>query len=242
MTLLGPLVLGVIFLTGPSAAAAPVSSPASGHAAGATDAELSALLARFAKAPGIYAKFREEKHLAMLQAPLVNEGTIHYAPPGRLARHTVRPIASSILIEGGQLQLGDADGRQTMELGTNPVARLFVDSFMLLLAGDRAGLERYFAMRFTPAPRQTAMAARPAAASVEAAPSSVGWRLALLPRVSPMNKVLTEIALRGDGLAIHEMEVRETNGDWTRTVFSDVDVNHRYTSAEAARVFRMPKK
>jgi len=54
-------------------------------AADARGDELAALLARFAKAPGIYARFREEKHLAMLQVPLVNEGTIHFTPPGRLA-------------------------------------------------------------------------------------------------------------------------------------------------------------
>lgn len=185
----------------------------------------------------------------MLQAPLVNEGDIHYASPGKLARRTTRPIPSTILIEGGRLQFGDADGRQTMELGTNPVARLFVDSFMLLLAGDRGGLEKYFVMRFIPAaPAGSGIGGGGGAAGTRAKArppsraSASRWELSLLPRVAPMNQVLKVILLRGTGLALDEMEVRETNGDWTRTVFSDVDVNHRYSPAEAAQVFRVPAR
>lgn len=190
-------------------------------AAGARGDELAALLARFAKSPGIYARFREEKHLAMLQVPLVNEGTIHFSPPGRLARHTTRPIASTLLIADNRVQFGDAAGQDSVDLGANPVARAFVDSFIMLLAGDRAGLERYFVMRF--------------------APSSAGWRLSMTPRTTPMDKVIKEIALAGDGIIIRQMEVRETSGDWTRTTFTDVDVAHRYSKAEQAQVFRMPR-
>jgi hypothetical protein len=37
------------------------------------------------------------------------------------------------------------------------------------------------------------------------------------------------------------MEVRERNGDWTRTTFTEVDVAHRYSPAEQAQVFRLPR-
>ena len=37
-----------------------------------------------------------------------------------------------------------------MNLGTNPVARLFADSFVMLLSGNRAGLEKIFKMQLTP--------------------------------------------------------------------------------------------
>src|SRR5204862_813059 len=91
---------------------------------------MTALLARFAKAPGIYARFREEKHLTMLQQPLITEGTIHFAPPARLARHTTKPLVSSLLIADDKVQFGGAEGAESMDLGTNPVARVFVDSFI----------------------------------------------------------------------------------------------------------------
>jgi outer membrane lipoprotein-sorting protein len=205
----------------PAAKAAPKGGAAPAGADAAVD--LDSLLARFAKSPGLYARYREEKHMAMLDAPLVNEGTIHFAPPGKLARHTERPIASTLLIDGNRLQFGDAEGKQSMDLATNPVARLFVDSFVMLLAGNRAGLEKYFGIHF-------------------AAAGHGAWQLSLTPKVAPMDKVIKELSLRGQGLIIREMEMRESSGDWTRTTFSDVDVNHTYSAAEEARVFRMPKK
>jgi len=191
--------------------------------AGTRSDDLATLLARFAKSPGIFARFREEKHIAMLQAPLVNEGTIHFAPPGRLARHTTRPIASSLLIADNHVQFSDGTTGDSVDLGTNPVARAFVESFVMLLAGDRAGLERYFSLRFSPG----------------GGGHGNGWRLSLTPRTSPMNKVIKEMSLAGEGLVVRNLEVRESNGDWTRTTFTEVDVDHRYSPAEQAQVFRV---
>lgn len=191
------------------------------------EAIMTALLARFAKAPGIFARYREEKHLAMLQAPLTSEGTIHFTPPGHLARHTLKPIKSTLLIDDNKVEFGGAEGAESMDLGTNPVARAFVDSFVMLLAGNRAGLERYFTLHFTSlhGPKLPAGA----------------WHLALVPRTSPMDKVIKEITLDGAGLTISTMVVSESSGDWTSTVFQDVDVAHKYDAAEQARVFRIQK-
>jgi hypothetical protein len=188
--------------------------------------DLDALLNQFARAPGLAAHFREEKHIALLDAPVINEGTIAFMPPARFARHTEKPIASTLLIDNGRLQFGDADGKQTMELGTNPVAKLFVDSFVMILAGDRQGLERVFTIKV----------AKPPSGGADA------WRVVLTPRVSPMDKVIRELTLGGAGLALRELEVRESSGDWSRTTFTDVDVNHRYTAAEQERVFRLPSR
>ncbi|MEA2696642.1 MAG: hypothetical protein QOI66_913 [Myxococcales bacterium] len=190
--------------------------------------DLDALLNQFAKAPGLAAHFREEKHIALLDAPVINEGTIAFMPPARFARHTEKPIASTLLIDNGRLQFGDADGKQSMELGTNPVAKLFVDSFVMILAGDRKGLERVFTIKV----------AKPTAGGGGAD----AWRVALTPRVSPMDKVIRELTLSGVGLALRELEVRESSGDWSRTTFTDIDVNHRYTPAEQERVFRLPSR
>jgi outer membrane lipoprotein-sorting protein len=162
--------LAVVLLAGgASAGAASKDGAAPKPAKPAAAPRLDALLGAFKQAPGLSARFREEKHLAMLDKPLVTEGTIHFSPPGRLARHAERPVPSTLLIDGNQLQFGDADGRQSLDLGTNPVARLFVDSFVELLAGDRPGLERIFKVQ---------LAARPGG----------GWELTLVPRLSPMDR------------------------------------------------------
>jgi hypothetical protein len=218
------LCLAIVLGGSPLATGKTATKPAAGKpAAGKGYADANALLAAFSKSPGLYARFREEKRLAMLDAPLVNEGTIHFAPPNRLARHTERPVESTLLIDGEKLQFGDADGQQSVDLGANPVARLFVDSFVKLLAGDRVGLEKIFKMKFMPG-------------------AGGAWRLVLTPQVAPMDKVIKELDLRGEGLVVQDVDVRETSGDVTHTTFKDVDVNHRYDAAEAARVFRLPRQ
>lgn len=66
--------------------------------------------------------------------------------------------------------------------------------------------------------------------------------MTLVPRVAPMDKIIKDLALAGEGLVLREMDVHETSGDWTHTVFSAVDVYYHYTPAELGRVFRLPGK
>jgi hypothetical protein len=199
----------------------PAAKPA---AAVKAPADIDALLAGLSKAPGLYAHFREEKHITLLQAPLVSEGSLYFTPPARFARHTERPIPSTMIIDGNQLQFGNADGQESMNLGTNPVARLFADSFVMLLSGNRAGLERIFKMQLTPGKQ------------------GGEWKLVLTPRVAPMDKMIKELELRGRGLNLNELDVREASGDWTRTTFTDVDLNRRYSAAEQTKFFQLPRK
>jgi outer membrane lipoprotein-sorting protein len=218
----------ILMLLVPLSAAGKSVKPAPA-AAEKAPADIDALLAGLAKAPGLYARFREEKHLTLLQQPLVSEGSLYFTPPARFARHTEKPIASTMIIDGNQLQFGSADGQESMNLGTNPVARLFADAFVMLLSGNRAGLEKIFKMQLTP--------------KAGGAPgASADWKLLLTPRVAPMDKLIKEMELRGRGLNLNELDVREASGDWTRTSFSAVDLNRRYTPAEQAKFFTLPKK
>jgi len=201
------------------------AKPAKPAPAAKAPADIDALLAGLAKAPGLYARFREEKHITLLQAPLVSEGSIYFAPPARFARHTEKPIKSVMIIDGNQLQFGNAGGQESMNLGANPVARLFADAFVMLLSGNRAGLEKIFKMQLAP---------RPGGAGE--------WKLVLTPRVAPMDKLIKELELRGRGLSLDELDVREASGDWTRTSFSNVDLNRRYSAAEQATFFKLPGK
>jgi len=218
--------LALLSLATTAAAAGKPAAPAAGKAPAAkTPTDIDALLAGLSKAPGLYAHFREEKHITLLQQPLISEGSIYFAPPARFARHTEKPIASVMVIDGAQLQFGNADGQESVNLGANPVARLFADAFVMLLSGNRAGLEKIFKMQLTPKPGATGE-----------------WKLVLTPRVAPMDKMIKELELRGRGLDLNELDVREASGDWTRTTFTNVDLNRRFTPAEQAKLFTVPRK
>jgi len=187
---------------------------------------LDSLLTRFRAIPGLFARYREEKRITLLAEPLVSEGTVHYAPPHRLARHQRTPSPSSIVFDGTTLRFGDAQSEERIDVSSNPVVRAFVESFLSVLAGDRSKLERTFVVDFR---------------AGDAAHPGERWELSLVPRDSKLLGVLREVRFAGDGVVVSQMRIREATGDEAVTTFSDVDVAHRYSADEAARVFRVSR-
>lgn len=218
--LIGVLLVAGALLAGPAAAQEPVAAPV------ASTPALEQLLARFAAMSGLSARFREEKRMALLAAPLVSEGTLYFAPKGRLARHITAPAPATVLIDEGSLRFADAGGTETMSLTQNPVVRLFVDSFVKIFAGDRVALERMYTME---------LAALPAAADGVAR-----WSLRLRPRVAPMTQIIERLELVGHDVALESMRVVEVGGDETLTTFSEVDTQRRFTAEELSALFRLP--
>jgi len=179
------------------------------------------ILHQLRSVPGMQASFREEKRIALLSTPLVNEGTVHFAPPSRLARHTIRPRPSTLLIDGNRLVMGDASDRREIDLAASPVVRSFVDSFIGLLRGDRAALERTY--RIVP---HGLTAGR--------------WSVTLRPKSGPVRRAIREIRASGRGPAIEHLAVLERNGDVSETTFTDIDTRRSYGAREIARIFRIP--
>ncbi|MEZ4452429.1 MAG: outer membrane lipoprotein carrier protein LolA [Nannocystaceae bacterium] len=187
----------------------------------AQEAALDALLGRFAAMQGLSARFREEKSIALLAAPLINEGVIHFAAPGKLVRHTKSPVRSTVLLDGERLTFGDERGVEAISFAQNPVVGLFVASFVKIFAGDKAALKAMYKMSFEPGPTADA------------------WSLRLRPQVAPMDKIVERIEITGDGVVIRSMKVVEVGGDETLTVFTEVDTDRRFTAAELAELFRV---
>ena len=206
--------------------AAPTASagePAAVAAAPAPALTLGALLARFAAMSGLQASFREEKRMALLAAPLVNEGTIYFVPNGgspRLARHTTVPAPSVVVIDGATLRVADAAGREEIALDRNPPVRLFVDSFVKIFAGDSAALGTMYTM--------------------ELAAEGERWTLRLKPKVAPIDKLVERVEISGEGVVIASMRVVEVGGDETVTTFSAVDPKRRFSAEESAALFSLP--
>lgn len=187
----------------------------------APPADLDALLARFAAAPGFEARFEEEKRIALLAVPVRSEGRIYFAPPGRLLRRVERPDPSVALIADGRLRMRQGTRVEELSVTENPVLRGFVDSFRAVLAGDREALARFYRAQYRP-DRETG-----------------AWELVLTPRDAALARFVQEIRLRGQGAVIAEMRMLEVNGDETRTTFRDVSTSRRFSEDEARRIFRV---
>jgi hypothetical protein len=187
------------------------------------------VLARMARIPGLHTRYREEKRIALLSSPIVSEGTIDYARGAgstapRMARRTTRPSAQVVLIDAGELRMSDGRTTSRIDLASQPVVRSFVDSFLQLLVGDRAALERTYTLTLE---------------RVSTGNATGGWSLLLRPRGAPLSTFLREIRFEGEGDVLTRMVMTEVSGDVTTTTFSDVDANHRYDAAEASRVFSL---
>ncbi len=217
---IGSLIAGPVHAQAPVAAAPTVVAPAA--------MTLEQLLARFAGMTGLSAKFREEKRMALLAAPLVNEGTLYFAPKGRLARHITAPAPATVLIDEGSLRYADAGGSETLTLDQNPVLRLFIDSFVKIFAGDREALARMYTMELVGLP-----------AGADGAPR---WSLRLRPRIAPMTQVIERIDIEGHEVVLETMRIVEIGGDETITIFSEVDAARRFTDQELAALFSLPAR
>ncbi len=204
---------------------ATVAGPARAHAQDHAPAPtVDSILARMSRIPGLHCAYREEKRIALLSSPVLSEGTIDFVrgsggSPPRMARRTSRPSPQVVLIDQGELRMSDGHTTTRIDLASQPVVRSFVDSFLQLLVGDRASLERTYTL------------------SVDAGAS--GWALVLRPRSAPLDTFVREIRFEGQGDALTRMVMTEVSGDVTTTTFSSVDANHRFAAAESARIFSL---
>jgi hypothetical protein len=112
----------------------------------------------------------------------------------------------------------------SIDLESNPVVRVFVDSLRLVLAGDLPALRilyRVEMLAFDPADQGA-------------------WALSLKPLDPALGKVLKSIELRGSGNRLGELRVQEVNGDLSITQFSDVNSQRQFGEEERDSLFALP--
>lgn len=138
------------------------------------------LFSVLARSPGFFARFHEEKQIALLVLPLKSDGTIHFDKQRGLARHTLSPQKQSVLLSGSTLTLWDGTKTETVPLQSSAPLRALAESFSLLLAADRPGLEKSFSLAFQA--------------------SGKSWRLALVPTLANLKKLVSEVNVAGEAL------------------------------------------
>lgn len=143
-------------------------------------------------------RYREEKHLAMLDLPLLQTGSLSYIAPDRFTRTLDKPQAGSFMVLGDQVTLEKKTGAETHDLNRLPMLRAFIASFGATLAGDLSTLEHYYTINFSGGQHD--------------------WRLALQPRDSQLAAYITQIDLWGKSDRIRGMEIHQTNDDWSRMI------------------------
>lgn len=192
-------------------------APASSAGQGTGTLTLDELLRHMASTRGVVAEFREVKLLALLDAPLETRGTLYFVPPDKLARVTRSPAETRLLLDRDRMRFEDEAGASDVDLSANPVALQFARNLIVLWSGDRAALEAVYKLDF----------------SAEGAL----WKLALTPRGAPLDRFITYIRISGDGPKILDMDLLESDGDRTKTVFEKTEVDHAFGPDEEKAVF-----
>ena len=212
------VVVAVIALVGPASTLG--SGEARAEASASDRALLDGLLAGFAKVQSLKARFSEEKHMALLAAPLRSQGRLYYAKPKLLAPHPESPQKSSLVLRGEKLTFGDDKRQESMELAAQPAVRILVDTFVSVLAGDGASLEKL------------------AKLEVEALPEGA-FQIRVTPKDPAVLKIVRSMSFAGKGAELSRMELLDANGDRTVTTFSGLQLGGKLGEAEVARVFRV---
>ncbi len=217
--------LMVVVCAVPMAAAGPDkpgtgTGTGSGKTAGAANpASAKELFLGLSRLPGLRARYREEKHLTLLVAPLASEGTVWFVPPAEFIRVTTAPVWSSLVVRPTSITYTDDVGVQKLPVGKDHPARAFVQVFVDVVGGDLRAIERDFVVLFT-----AGAGARP-------------WELGLRPRKRDFAGVRT-IQIRGAGLTIASLEIVDSAGDRTVTTFDQVDTARRPGARDLADALR----
>jgi len=183
---------------------------------------LDSLMAELSTARGVVANFRERKEIALLIDPLESRGVLYFAPPGRLARFTLAPRYSSLVIDGETLRFRDGEAGEDFDLSGNPMARAFVDNFIVLFNGNVERLRELYDAEFST--------------------EGQSWSLRLTPRSRRLRVAVESIVLTGGSGAngkggIRRMEMRTPDGDRTTTDLEILEADRRFSDAELERLF-----
>jgi len=181
--------------TATAAAATTATTDAGAHA---TADDLDRLMALLSRRQHGEADFKEKKYLSVLKQPLESSGVLVFDAPEHLEQRTMLPRPQSVVLDHGVLTMQLGRRKRTLRLADYPQLAPWIDCIRATLAGDRAALEREFALGFSG--------------------SLDHWQLRLEPRDAALSSTLKRIDIQGDGGAVRTVQVQQSDGD--RSVMS----------------------
>jgi outer membrane lipoprotein-sorting protein len=145
-----------------------------------------------------------------------SSGTLIYQAPNRLERHVPKPLPERAVVENGRMTLEfETDtgqrSRREFALADLPGLSPFFTALRAVLAGDAAALQQDFEVAFEG--------------------DEQNWRLKLTPRAGN-NRYVRDVTMGGRGDDILTIEVRQKNGDSSRTTLTPESVERKTPAPE----------
>ncbi|WP_434514612.1 LolA-related protein [Dechloromonas sp. ARDL1] len=155
--------------------------------------DIAQLMGDLAKHKGGRAKFVERKYLAILDKPVVSTGEMTYTAPDRLEKRTLTPKVETLLLDKDILSIERDKQKLSINLANQPEALAFVDSIRGTLSGNRAALEKNYALHL--------------------AGNSDKWVLTLLPSDQKIASMVQRITVTGNKNQVRIIEYLQADGD-----------------------------
>jgi outer membrane lipoprotein-sorting protein len=158
------------------------------------------LMQEFSSITSAKAHFREHRILAVLDKPVITEGTLSYQRPDYLRKEVLQPTHSTFEIDGDRLTIESAQGYHEFSLASQPMLRAFTVSYSALLAGDAELLRRHYTAELTG--------------------SRDLWTMHLTPKNTGIQERIKNIMVTGSQNQIKSVEVFEATGDSSHMVIT----------------------
>lgn len=157
--------------------------------------------ARLAGSLPVSGRMQQQKHMAILSAPLDSSGRFDIAANGDLTWAVETPFAVLYQIRDGRI-LRTLNGRQTeITASSEPSVYGFFQIVGKLFDLQLDGLESFFTLE------------------VPQAPPADRWQLRLVPKNSRLAKAIAAIVVTGKEGELRTVTVQEPSGDYTRIEF-----------------------
>ncbi len=155
--------------------------------------DIGQLMGDLAKHKGGKARFVEKKYFAILDKPVVSTGEMTYTPPDRLEKRTLTPKVETLLLDKDILSIERDKQKLSINLANQPEALAFVDSIRGTLSGNRAALEKNYALYL--------------------AGNTDKWVLTLLPSDQKIASMVQRITVTGNKNQVRIIEYLQADGD-----------------------------
>jgi outer membrane lipoprotein-sorting protein len=156
------------------------------------------LMNDLAKHKGGKAKFVEKKYISLLDKAVVSTGEMTYTAPDRLEKRTLTPKVETLTLDKDILSIEREKQKLSINLANQPEALAFVDSIRGTLSGNRAALEKNYALYLSG--------------------DSNKWVLTLLPSDQKIAAMVQRITVSGQKNQVRNIEYLQADGD--RSVLS----------------------
>jgi hypothetical protein len=165
--------------------------------------DLTALAALLAQRKSGEARFEETRLVSGLEGPLFSSGTLTFTAPDAFARHTLRPRAESMAVQGNVMTLKRGGRTRQMTLDAVPELSTLVEAMRGTLMGDALSLQKHFT---------TAVAG-----------TAQGWKLTLVPRDRALAAQVREVAIEGQRGDMRVVSLWLAGGDSSRMTIEPLE-------------------